>query len=63
MSGGIIIQRFTVLKPTATDPSIYASLNNDCKLKVDTICAKAPGAVTADDISMLAAMILVATHC
>jgi len=63
MSGGIIIQRFAALKPAATDPSIYDSLPTSCKLTIDTICAKAPGSVTSADISTLAAMILLATHC
>jgi hypothetical protein len=63
MSGGIIIQRFSVLKPAATDASIYDVLPQNCKLTVDTICAKAPGSVTSTDISSLAAMILLATHC
>lgn len=63
MSGGIIIQRLAVLKPAATDSSIYNMLPQNCKLVVDTICAKAPGNVTDADISTLAAMILLATHC
>ena len=63
MSGGIIIQRLAVLKPAGTDPSIYGSLPANCKLTVDTICAKAPGSVTSADIQTLAAMILLATHC
>jgi hypothetical protein len=61
--GGIIIQRFSVLKPAATDSSIYNSLPHPCKLTVDTICAKAPADVTDQDIQSLAAMILLATHC
>jgi len=61
--GGIIIQRLAVLKPAATDSSIYDVLPTNCKLIIDTICAKAPGAVTDQDISTLAAMILLATHC
>lgn len=63
MSGGIIIQRRAVLVPTANDPSIYQSLNDDCKDRVDIIAAKAPGDTTAEDIQVLAALILVATHC
>lgn len=63
MSGGIIIQRFAVLKPAATDPSIYNSLPTPCQLAVDTVCTKPPGSVTSADISTLAAMILLATHC
>lgn len=63
MSGGIIIQRLAVLKPAATDPSIYNSLPHDCQLRVDTICAKDPASVTAEDIQMLGAMIHLATHC
>jgi hypothetical protein len=61
--GGIIIQRFAVLKPAATDSSIYDTLPQPCKLTVDTICAKAPASVTEQDIQSLAAMILLATHC
>ena len=61
--GGIIIQRLAVLKPAATDSSIYDSLPTNCKLTVDTICAKAPGSVTEQDIQILAALILLATHC
>ena len=63
MSGGIIIQRRAVLVPAANDPSIYQSLNNDCKDKVDAVTAKAPGDTTAEDIQTLGAMIHVATHC
>lgn len=63
MSGGIIIQRFAVLKPAATDSSIYNVLPQACKMTVDTVCAKAPGSVTEQDIQSLAAMILLATHC
>lgn len=63
MSSGIIIQRRAVLVPAANDPSIYQSLNDDCKDKVDIITAKGPGATTAEDIQVLAALILVATHC
>ena len=63
MSGGIIIQRLAVLKPAATDPSIYNSLPTPCKLTVDDICTKPPGSVTSSDICTLAAMILLATHC
>jgi len=63
MSGGIIIQRLAVLKPAATDPSIYNSLSNPCKLEVDAICSKAPGSVTDDDIKRLASLIHVAVHC
>lgn len=61
--GGIIIQRLAVLKPAATDSSIYNGLPTNAKLTIDTICAKAPASVTEQDISILAAMILLATHC
>jgi hypothetical protein len=61
--GSIIINRLAVLKPAATDPSIYDSLPTNAKLTVDTICAKAPGSVTESDIQTLAAKILLATHC
>lgn len=61
--GGIIIQRLAVLKPAATDSSIYNGLPTNAKLAIDTICAKPPASVTEQDISTLAAMILLATHC
>lgn len=63
MSGGIIIQRLAVLKPAATDPSIYNSLPHRCQLKIDTICGTPPGSLDELDIQTLAAMILLATHC
>jgi hypothetical protein len=63
MTGGIIIQRLAVLKPAATDPSIYNSLPPPAQLKIDTICAAPPGSVDEQDIQTLAAMILLATHC
>ncbi len=61
--GSIIINRLAVLKPAATDPSNYNFLPDPCKLEVDLICSKAPGAVTDDDIKRLASLIHVAVHC
>lgn len=63
MSGGIIIQRFSVLKPAATAPSIYGTLPTDSQLIIDGICSKAPGHVTVDDIQKLGVLIMLATHC
>jgi len=63
MSGGIIIQRRAAIVPTVTDPSLYDSLPPACKAVVDAIVAKAPGDCTDNDLSILAAMIQVATHC
>ena len=63
MSGGIIIQRRAVLVPAATDPSIYNSLPDHCKDRIDAIAIKAPGDTTAQDIETLAALIHVAAHC
>jgi hypothetical protein len=63
MSGGIIIQRRAALVPAANDPSLYGSLSDPCKDKVDEITAKAPGDTTEQDLQALAALILVATHC
>lgn len=62
MSGGIIIQRRAVLVPAAIDSSIYNSLPDHCKSRVDAIVAKAPGDTTAEDIETLAALIHVAVH-
>ncbi len=61
--GSIIINRLAVLKPAATDPSIYNSLPQSCQLRIDTICAAPPGSVDDLDIQTLAALILLATHC
>lgn len=61
--GGIIIQRRAVLLPAATDSSIYDSLSQANKTKVDTIEAKDPMDTTAEDIQTLGAVIHVATHC
>lgn len=61
--GGIIIRRLAVLKPAATDPSIYDTLPAPCKSAVDAVVNKAPGDVTDHDLAMLAAMIQVAVHC
>lgn len=61
--GGIIIQRYSVIKPTVTDSSIYDSLPDSCKAVVDAITAKATGDITDNDLSVLAAMIQVGTHC
>ena len=63
MSGGIIIQRRSVIVPTVTDPSLYDSLPGACKATVDAIVNKAPADVTDIDLSVLAAMIQVAVHC
>lgn len=63
MSGGIIIQRRSVIVPTVTDPSLYDSLPAACKATVDAIVNKAPGDVTDIDLAVLAAMIQVAVHC
>jgi len=63
MSGGIIIQRRAALVPAANDASIYGSLSDACKDKVDEITAKSPADTTEQDMQALAALILVATHC
>lgn len=63
MSGGIIIQRRAAIVSTVTDPSLYDSLPPTCKATVDAIVTKAPGDVTDHDLSVLAAMIVVAVHC
>lgn len=63
MSGGIIIQRRAALLPAATDPSIYNSLPDISKEKIEVICAKAPGDTTAEDIQILGSLIHLATHC
>jgi len=63
MSGGIIIQRRAAIVPTVTDPSLYNSLPPACKAAVDAIVNKSPADVTDNDLSVLAAMIVVAVHC
>lgn len=61
--GGIIIQRRAALLPAATDPSIYNSLSDSSKEKIEVIVAKAPGDTTEQDIQLLGALIHLATHC
>lgn len=61
--GGIILQRYSVIKPTVTDSSIYDSLPAPCKATVDAIVAKSAADITDNDLSVLAAMVQVAVHC
>lgn len=61
--GGIIIRRYTVLRTTANEPSLYGSLDSARQAIIDAISAKAPADVTASDVQALAVMVLIATYC
>lgn len=63
MGGSIVIGRRAVLVPVATNPVFYDSLPDAAKDKVDAIVTKAPADMTIEDISTLAALIHLATHC
>lgn len=63
MSGGIIIQRNSVLLVAVTDPCLYNSLSPLTKAKVDAIDAKDPASRTADDVHALASAIKEAAGC
>jgi hypothetical protein len=53
MSGGIIIQRNSVVLIAITDTSFYSSLTPSQKTKVDAINAKDPASRTQDDLCAL----------
>lgn len=63
MGSGIIIQRRAVLLPAAMDSSIYGSLSDRMKDKVEAVNAKAPADVTEADIRTLAKAISEACDC
>ena len=63
MSGGIIIQRSSVLLVAVTDPCLYNSLSPLTKAKVDAIAAKHPASRTEDDVHALVLAIKEAVNC
>jgi hypothetical protein len=63
MSGGIIIQRRSVLVTAAKDPCLYDLLGSSDKAKIDTIAAKDPASVTEKDLIHLVDLLRVAIHC
>ena len=63
MSGGIIIQRRAALLGAAKDPSLYDSLPQRWREKIDAIDARGPAQCTDSDLRTLAHCLLVAIDC
>lgn len=63
MSGGIIIQRRAAIKTAVNDPSIYGSLSQACRDRIDDINAKTLDQWSEDEESFMASMPTVAVHC
>lgn len=55
--GGIIIQRAKALLTAANDPSIYGSMSDEQKNRIEDINRKGPADYTEADVRMLTCVI------